>query len=297
MTPKNTSRLNKSTTKGTLYIVPTPIGNLSDLSERAIEILSTVDAWLVEDTRHSGLLQKHLNLHKTMMPLHRFNEQKKNNEIIQKLSEGQNLALMSDAGTPLIHDPGHLLVASTHEANIPIVPLPGPCALTTALSAAGMPSDGFIFGGFLPEKTKQRQDKLKTLAHSTYTLVFYEAPHRLLKTLHDMQLCFGETRTLCLAKELTKWHETLIKGNIKTVIESLTSGKYLIKGEWVLVVAGNPNPQISADDKAIQNCLNTLIPKVGEKEAIMLTTKIMTCKKNKAYDLMLQQKKLNERNN
>jgi 16S rRNA (cytidine1402-2'-O)-methyltransferase len=278
---------------GTLYIVPTPIGNLEDLSPRAVSTLSSVDAWIVEDSRHSGILQQHLTLKKPMIPLHRFNEQAKNTSLINKLISGKHLALISDAGTPLIHDPGRLLVDSAHKKSIPIIPLPGPCALTTALSASGMPSDTFVFEGFLPEKATQRQSKLRTLSEETRTLVFYEAPHRLLKTLNDLCTIFEPTRRILLAKELSKKYETLIRCELNALLSTLKSGAYPIKGEWVLVLEGKSSKTQTADEQAIQHCLNLLIPRVGMKEAISLTVDLCHCKKNTVYRLALKTKKNN----
>lgn len=170
----------------TLYIVPTPIGNLRDITQRALDVLKNVDLIAAEDTRHSGILLQHFAINARMFALHDHNEQQKADQLISKLQQGDSIALVSDAGTPLINDPGYHLVTRCREAGITVIPLPGPCAAITALSAAGLPSDRFCYEGFLPAKSKGRKDVLRALEQETRTLIFYESTHRLLDSLQDM---------------------------------------------------------------------------------------------------------------
>ncbi len=190
--------------QGQLYIVPTPIGNLSDITQRALEVLQAVDLIAAEDTRHTGLLLQHFAINARLFALHDHNEQQKAETLLAKLKEGQNIALVSDAGTPLINDPGYHLVRTCREANIRVVPLPGPCAAIAALSAAGLPSDRFCYEGFLPAKSKGRRDTLKALEEEPRTLIFYESTHRLVESLEDICVVLGESRYVVLARELTK---------------------------------------------------------------------------------------------
>lgn len=195
--------------QGQLYIVPTPIGNLADITQRALEVLQAVDLIAAEDTRHTGLLLQHFAINARLFALHDHNEQQKAETLVAKLKEGQNIALVSDAGTPLINDPGYHLVRTCREAGIRVVPLPGPCAAIAALSAAGLPSDRFCYEGFLPAKSKGRRDALKAIEAEPRTLIFYESTHRLLDSLEDMVAVWGESRYVVLARELTKTWETI----------------------------------------------------------------------------------------
>ena len=184
---------------GILYIVATPIGNLQDITQRALETFSHVDLIAAEDTRHSGLLLSHYGIKKPFFALHDHNEQEKAHVLVEKLKQGMNIALISDAGTPLISDPGFHLVRQCREADIKVVPLPGACAAITALCASGIASDRFCFEGFLPAKTKARKDKLENIAEEDRTLIFYESTHRILDTLADMQDVLGGDRYVVLA--------------------------------------------------------------------------------------------------
>ena len=199
----------KNEQKGILYIVATPIGNLGDITQRALETFETVDLIAAEDTRHSGLLLSHYGIKKPFFALHDHNEQQKAAVLVEKLQQGMNIALISDAGTPLISDPGFHLVRHCRQASIQVVPIPGACAAITALCASGIASDRFCFEGFLPAKSKSRCDKLEVLAEEPRTLIFYESTHRILETLADMQTIFGEERYIVMARELTKTWETI----------------------------------------------------------------------------------------
>ncbi|PRM06757.1 Ribosomal RNA small subunit methyltransferase I, partial [Haemophilus influenzae] len=200
---------------GILYIVATPIGNLQDITQRALETFAQVDLIAAEDTRHSGLLLSHYGIKKSFFALHDHNEQEKAHILVEKLKQGSNIALISDAGTPLISDPGFHLVRQCREAGIRVVPLPGACAAITALCASGIASDRFCFEGFLPAKSKARKDKLENIAEEDRTLIFYESTHRILDTLEDMQAVLGEGRYIVLAREMTKTWETITGNTIK----------------------------------------------------------------------------------
>ena len=221
---------------GKLYIVPTPIGNLGDMTYRAIEVLKQVDFVLAEDTRTSGNLLRHFGIAKPMFAHHKFNEHKALKSIITKLATGQIAALISDAGTPSISDPGFLIVRECIAGGIAVECLPGATALIPALVNSGFPSDRFCFEGFLPPK-KGRQTRLNELAMENRTIILYESPHKLLKTLHDIQNHFGEERRVSVSRELSKLHEETIRGTVREQIEEWTK-RTAIKGELVMVIEG-----------------------------------------------------------
>ncbi len=218
-----------------LYLVPTPIGNLKDMTFRAVEVLKSVDLILAEDTRTSGKLLKHFEITTQMLSHHMHNEHKKVNGIIEKLKSGQTIAVISDAGTPAISDPGFLLVRACIENQIEVDCLPGATAFVPALVNSGLPNDKFVFEGFLPVK-KGRQTRLLRLAEETRTLIFYESPHKLLKTLEHFCEYFGENRLVSVSRELTKLYEETIRGTAKQVLEHYTNKPP--KGEIVIVVDG-----------------------------------------------------------
>ncbi|AWX15197.1 16S rRNA (cytidine(1402)-2'-O)-methyltransferase [Mergibacter septicus] len=270
-------------TFGTLYIVATPIGNLQDISQRALEVFQQVDLIAAEDTRHSGLLLSHYAIKKPFFALHDHNEQHKASLLIQKLHQGQNIALISDAGTPLISDPGFHLVRQCRQNGIKVVPLPGACAAITALCASGIASNRFCFEGFLPAKSKGRRERLQQIAKEERTLIFYESPHRILDTLQDMLHCFGEKRYLMLAKELTKTWETFYGDQIGAVIEWLLADPNRQKGEMVLIVEGvsaSTEEQLPADALFALERLSQELPL---KKAAALTAELYGCKKNDLY--------------
>jgi 16S rRNA (cytidine1402-2'-O)-methyltransferase len=220
---------------GKLYIVPTPIGNLEDITLRAIKVLKVVDLILAEDTRKSKTLLKHLDIDKQIFSHHKFNEHKTTDGIINRLKSNENIALISDAGTPAISDPGYFLVRACVAENIDIECLPGATAFVPAIVNSGIPCDKFCFEGFLPQK-KGRQKRLTQLAEEDRTMIFYESPHRLLKTLNQFKEFFGENRDVCVCRELTKIHEESIRGKVDEVISYYT--EKTIKGEIVIVVSG-----------------------------------------------------------
>lgn len=219
-----------------LFLIPTPIGNLQDITFRAVETLKGVDLILAEDTRHTGKLLKHYDINKKMAPYHQHNEYKVLNGLIQQIKDGTSVAMVSDAGTPGISDPGFLLVRECLSQNIEIECLPGPTALIPALVNSGFPSEQFCFEGFLPHK-KGRQKRLNQLPEESRTMIFYESPHRLIKTLTQFKELFGSERKVAVARELTKIHEETIRGTLQEVIDYFSQKP--IKGEIVIVVQGN----------------------------------------------------------
>lgn len=225
-----------STQQETLfYIVPTPIGNLEDITYRAVNTLKSVDLILAEDTRKSGILLKHYNIQKPLQSYHIFNEQKVVDSLVKRLENGEKMALISDAGTPAISDPGFLLVRGCLQRNISIECLPGPTAFVPALVKSALPADNFTFEGFLPHK-KGRAKRLEALKDESRTMIFYESPHRLLKTLIQFSEVFGNSRMASVSRELTKIYEETINNTLEELIKHFTKSK--IKGEFVLVVAG-----------------------------------------------------------
>uniref|UniRef100_A0AB33IWB7 Ribosomal RNA small subunit methyltransferase I n=1 Tax=Prevotella sp. GTC17253 TaxID=3236793 RepID=A0AB33IWB7_9BACT len=220
---------------GILYIVPTPVGNLEDMTMRAVRILKEVDLILAEDTRTSGILLKHFDIKNRLMSHHKFNEHGTADGIIERLKAGQNVALISDAGTPGISDPGFYLAREAANAGIEVQTLPGPTACIPAIVSSGLPCDRFCFEGFLPQK-KGRQTRLLSLQSETRSMVFYESPYRLLKTLQQFAEFFGEDRLVSVAREISKLHEEYVRGSLKEVIEHFTATEP--RGEIVIVLAG-----------------------------------------------------------
>lgn len=219
-----------------LYVVPTPIGNLEDITLRALNILKSVDVILAEDTRSSGVLLKHFEISKPLMSYHIFNEHKQVEQIVKRLERGETMALISDAGTPAISDPGYLLVRQCLESDVKIECLPGATAFVPALVKSGLPTDSFVFEGFLPHK-KGRKTKLEKLATEERTIVLYESPHRLVKAIDQMIEHFGEDRRASVSRELTKLHEETVNGTLAEIKERFADRK--VKGEIVVVIAGN----------------------------------------------------------
>ena len=252
------------TQSGVLYVVATPIGNLADLSERAVSVLSEVDVIACEDTRHTQKLLQHLGLRKVMLSVHDHNERDRIDQISEHLESGRNMALVSDAGTPLISDPGFPLVQALRARGFTVTPVPGPSALITALSAAGLPTDRFLFEGFLPHKAGGRRDRLSPLVNETATLVFYESKHRILETLSLMMEAFGDERPACVARELTKTYESFYHGTLADIAVQLQQDADQTKGEFVVMVAGNPDPATATSfdmDKLFRLLLVELPPK------------------------------------
>ena len=271
--------------KGKLYIVATPIGNLADLSERAIETLKQVDLIAAEDTRHSKTLLERFMINTKMTAYHEHNEEKTTQTLIQQLLEGQSIALISDAGTPLINDPGYKLVAAAHEQEIQVIPVPGPSAIITALSASGLPTYKFIFEGYLPAKKEARKTRLTELKNESRTLAFYEAPHRIVESMKIMQEVFGEDRRVTIARELTKQFEQIVRDTFKEINRKLETEEIKIKGEFVVIVEGAKEIEIS--DEEVLRINQILSEKLSPKDAAGLTAKITGRKKNEVYKLSM----------
>lgn len=277
--------------KGILYVVATPIGNLQDFSPRAQAILHQVNLIAAEDTRHSRHLLDHFGIKTPLQSLHEYNERQASLALLQRLQVGEQIALISDAGTPLISDPGFHLVQAAHAEHLPVIPIPGPCALISALSAAGLPTDRFIFEGFLPAKPSARRQRLKILAYETRTMIFYEAPHRLVDCLTDINQEFGEKRVVVLAKELTKVFETLYRAPVGEILGWLTGQRP--RGEFVLVVQGAPPLEEDALLPETKRVFQLLRRELPLKQAAKLTSEITGANKNALYALGLENHDLN----
>ncbi|RLV59389.1 16S rRNA (cytidine(1402)-2'-O)-methyltransferase [Parashewanella curva] len=271
-----------------LYVVPTPIGNLADITPRAIEVLKQVDLIACEDTRHSGKLLNHFGIETRTMAVHDHNERNRAASIIAKLEQGESIALISDAGTPLISDPGYHLVSQVREAGFAVIPLPGACAAITALSASGLPSDRFSFEGFLPAKEKGRSDRLSALVDATRTLIFYESPHRILPSLNSMAQHFGEDRLMVMAREITKTFETFLSGTIAQVIEKVESDANQQKGEIVLMIKGAEVKEDGELSPEVISTLTLLSKELPLKKAAAITAQIYGLKKNALYKTGLE---------
>ena len=234
---------------GTLHVVATPIGNLGDLSPRALETLKRVDAICAEDTRHTRQLLAHFGLERPLLALHEHNEGDAAAPLVARLLAGDSVALVSDAGTPLVSDPGFRLVRAARAAGVRVSPVPGPSALVAALSAAGLPSDRFVFEGFLPAKAKARREHLQALAAEPRTMIFYESSHRIEETLADMAMAFGDERPAVVARELTKLFETVLDGGLAGLARRVREDANQRKGEFVVLVQGAPE---AADAKVAE---------------------------------------------
>ena len=268
---------------GTLFVVATPIGNMGDISARAVEVLQSVDLIAAEDTRHSGRLLSHCQISTPLVAYHDHGSEAQGERIFAALDAGQDVALISDAGTPLVSDPGYRLVRSAREGAYKVIPLPGACAAITALSAAGLPSDRFCFEGFLPAKQSQRRKALEVLVSETRTLIFYEAPHRIVATLEDLIDLFGADREVTLARELTKTYETVLNGSLNELLTQIKNDVNQQKGEMVLVVRGFDGAQQSAQEQEEERVLKLLLVDLPVKQAASLAAKICGAQRNALY--------------
>lgn len=279
---------------GTLYIVATPIGNLGDMTPRAVETLRSVDRIAAEDTRHSVMLLKYFAISKPLLSLHDFNERERLNQLIAALQKGESIALISDAGTPLISDPGYHLVHAAKAAGINVSPIPGPCALIAALCAGGLPTDKFIFEGFLPAKNEARKQQLQHLQREPRTIIYYEAPHRLQETLAAMVEVFGGSRRGVVAREISKMYESILADTLQNLVEYYGSHADECRGEMVLIVAGAE----ASDDAEIslhpQEVLKILLQALPLKQAVSLAAKITGARRNDLYDAALSLKPENK---
>lgn len=263
-----------------MYVVATPLGNLADLSPRACAQLAAVAVIAAEDTRHSRPLLTHYGIRTPLLALHEHNEAAQTTRLIERLQQGEDIALISDAGTPAISDPGQRLVAAAHAAGVEVVPMPGPCAAVAALSASGLPSARFAFEGFLPARAAARQAALAALLQEPRTLIFYEAPHRLLALLDDVAAVFGE-RPAALAKELTKVHEAVINGTAVRLKAWLLAEPGRERGEFVLILQGAPEQAQANDD--IDRLLMRLLAVLPLKQAVTAAVAVGEAPRNRVY--------------
>ena len=281
---------------GRLYVVATPIGNLGDLSVRAREILQSVSLIAAEDTRHTGVLLKHFGIQTPQVSLHDHNERHRSGGIIERLRQGDSVALVSDAGTPAINDPGFDLVRTAAAAGCEIVAVPGPCAAIAALSIGGLPTDRFCFEGFLPARGAARRKRLQSLAAEVRTLVLYEAPHRAREALEDCAAVFGAERNAAVAREITKLHETTYRGSLRELLERAASDENFGRGEIVILIAGAP--QAPADEEggadghggALDRVLKILLAELPLRQAAHFAAQITEVRGNEAYKRALQLK-------
>ena len=272
-----------STSTGTLYVVATPIGNLDDISPRACRVLDSVDLIAAEDTRRTrGLLSK-FGIKTPTISCHDHNEARQIPGLLGRLHRGESVALVSDAGTPLLSDPGLLLVRAAHDAGVPVVSVPGPSALVAALSVGGESTDRFVFEGFLPRRTGPRRSRLERLARETATVVLYESVHRVRDTMADLLAQFGSDRRASIVRELTKLHESVHRGTLGTLAEQL-GGEIPLKGEFVLVVAGG-DEKIGSGDEEILRVFGLVSVEVSNRTAVTLTAKILGVSRNRVYRL------------
>lgn len=276
-------------TQGVLYIVATPIGNLKDISARAIETLSTVAFIAAEDTRHSQRLLTHLGIKRAgdLIALHDHNERDQSTVLLKRIQQGESAALISDAGTPLINDPGYVWVRMAHSAGIQVVPIPGACALIAALSASGLASDRFCFEGFLPSKAHARETLLKELKTETRTLVFYEAPHRILETLEAMYEVWGGDREATLARELTKTFEMIKHATLASLLTWVKGDANQRRGEMVLLVKGASEAKKTDLSSEVLHTLSILRTELSLKQAVELSAKIHRVRKRLLYEYAL----------
>jgi 16S rRNA (cytidine1402-2'-O)-methyltransferase len=286
--PLNTRLSNlHSSEPGKLYIVATPIGNLGDMTERAIATLKSVQLIAAEDTRHSKPLLQHFAIETPLISVHDFNERQITEKIIHKLLAGASVALISDAGTPLISDPGYHLVRAAQQENIQVIPIPGSVAAITALSASGLPSDSFYFGGFLPAKNNERNEFLKQLKDFTSTLIFYEAPHRIKEAVESLITVFGEEREAVIARELTKKFETIKRDTLQNLLTFLNADPNQQRGEFVLLVTGAPKKTKVLDAEVIK-IIEVLLEHHSPSQTAAIAAKITGLRKNFLYQEILK---------
>ena len=269
-----------------LYVVATPIGNLGDLSPRAQQILAEVDLIAAEDTRHSGKLLQHFNIKANLISVHDHNERQRASLIIDRLAAGESVALVSDAGTPIISDPGFVLVRAVKEAGFEVSPVPGCCAFVAALSASGMPSDRFSFIGFLPAKSGARVKALEVLADRQETLIFYESTHRIVDSLKDMAQALGDQRRVCVARELTKTFETIHTDTLGAIIEWMLADANQQRGEFVVIVEGAEPVETLLTQDAIR-VLELLAAELPPKKAAALAADITGANKKELYQHLI----------
>ncbi|MDG4596202.1 MAG: 16S rRNA (cytidine(1402)-2'-O)-methyltransferase [Candidatus Contendobacter sp.] len=271
---------------GALYVVATPIGNLEDISARALRVLREVNRIAAEDTRHTGQLLRHFGIETPLLSLHEHNERDRLESIVARLREGQALALVSDAGTPLINDPGFPLVRELRRQGLKVIPVPGPSSLLAALSVAGLPTDRFVFEGFLPAKSTARRERLRALAAEERTLVFFEASHRVAEALADLAAAFGRERPAVVARELTKCFEEVYGASLGELMAWLEADPHRRKGEFVLMIQGAPTAT-EADTPATRRLLAALLTELPTSRAVTAAAKATGLRKKPLYELAL----------
>jgi len=284
-----------SANSGILYIVATPIGNLADLSSRAVEVLGSVDRIAAEDTRHSGKLMQHCSIQTPMLALHEHNERKLAPRLVEDMLGGDSIALISDAGTPLISDPGFNLLRLAREAGVRVVPVPGPSALICALSVSGLPTDRFVFEGFLPAKRSARRNRLEQLCGETRSLVFFESSHRIVECLQDCEAVFGVQRQAVVARELTKQFETIHSDTLEKLAQWVSDDRNQQKGEIVLLVQGRPETESHQVTPEAERILLVLLEELPIKKAAKLAARITGVNKRALYERALRKKPVNQR--
>jgi len=275
---------------GTLFVVATPIGNREDLTPRARRILGDVDLIAAEDTRHTGRLLSHFGINTRQIALHDHNEEVTVPKLISALKEGKSIALVSDAGTPLISDPGYRVVCAAHAEKIPVSPVPGASAVTAALSVAGLATDRFCFEGFLPNKKVARMNKLRKLCDETRTIVFYESVHRIKEMLKDLDEVLGAGRNAFIGRELSKLHEQCVSATLGDLQDMLADGQIATKGEFVLVVEGNRNPDTEVATINISQLIAEISAALPANQAVDLVSSLSGRRRNEIYRLMLAQR-------
>jgi 16S rRNA (cytidine1402-2'-O)-methyltransferase len=274
---------------GTLYIVATPIGNMDDMGARAIRVLSGADLIAAEDTRHSQQLLRHFGIETPMCSYHEFNERTVAAELLEMLRQGKDIALISDAGTPLISDPGYRLVAMAHDESLKVVPIPGPSALVSALSVCGLAAERFCFEGYLPSTAARRRTRLAELASEERALVFFEAPHRIEVALDDLAAAFGPERRATIARELTKRFETVRRGSLGELLQWLRADADQRKGEFVVVVEGAP-PAAEPEEKEARRVLQILLRHLSVRDAAAAAAELTGGSRKALYALALELK-------
>lgn len=284
MTKDSTLQQGASHKDSALYIVATPIGNLTDISYRAIEVLKGVNIIAAEDTRHSAKLLQHYHISTPLIPYHDHSDDNQTRRLLEKLRHGEQVALISDAGTPLISDPGYKLVRQARDEGITVVPVPGACALITALCASGMPSDRFAFEGFLPAKSAARKTVFEALLKEPRSIIFYESPHRIMDSLADMAEVFGGGRRTVLARELTKNFETFLDGRLEDLLDRLRADANQQRGEMVIIVEGyRVDESDNAVSAEVEKAMKILLKELPVKKAAAVAAQLYGEKKNKLY--------------
>ncbi|OED40671.1 16S rRNA (cytidine(1402)-2'-O)-methyltransferase [Chromatiales bacterium (ex Bugula neritina AB1)] len=274
---------------GVFYVIATPIGNLADISARAKDVMASVSCLYAEDTRHTGALCRRLGLHARLVSLHEHNERDRIAEVIARLQSGESVGLVSDAGTPLISDPGYRIVAACHERNLPVSPIPGASSLLAALSVCGLPTDEFTFCGFLPHKRSARCKVLAELENRQTTTVFFESRHRIVESLADVENILGGGRRICVARELTKTFETILSGGVSVVLEQIQANSDWQKGEFVLVVGGGEE-LVTSFSPEVRSLLLDVAAEVAPRRASSIVSSHTGVDKKILYEFLVAQK-------